>query len=62
MEGLVMWTDEEYFSEAVIIGYCEQCGEPIYRGDTIYTDEYQDTKFCDNECVFAYYRIKQMEV
>lgn len=49
--------DAEYYAsrEPEIIGYCEQCNEPIYKGDD-YID-FNDTLLHDDaDCILDYVR------
>lgn len=42
------------------VGTCDRCGEDLYEGYEIWTD-YDDNKFCSEDCAKEYHGIKEMD-
>lgn len=42
------------------VGTCDKCGEDLYEGYEIWTD-YDDNKFCSEDCAKEYHGIKEMD-
>ena len=40
-------------------GQCEECGADIYEGQCYLVND-QDEMFCDDECLYNFYKIKEI--
>ncbi|HID0815731.1 TPA: hypothetical protein ACXNW8_001341 [Clostridium botulinum] len=56
-----MQTEQEYFSDAKVLRYCECCGEELYRDDEVLNDSNDIyTYFCSTDCALKYLGIERV--